>query len=239
MTEQLKESQWNCPFHQKNTTCMSRIRMFASLPEKEQSRLLEHAVHSVRKKGDVIAAEGDVITSVIIIRKGRIKTCRIDANGNEYILDILHDGHAIWHDMFLKDAVYHYSVVCLTDVQICEIPREELVNVLRDNPEAAMSLITMLSTDLYEAKEKSILLSIHKPMARLAGFLLNRDRTCINSVIHMKLEDIASSLSLRPETVSRNLSVLEKEGIIRRSGKGKLQVINRSALQKIYEEEKK
>lgn len=218
---------------------MSRIRMFASLPEKEQKRLLEHAVPSVRKKGDVIAVEGDAITSVIIIRKGRIKTCRIDANGNEYILDILHDSHAIWHDMFLKDAVYHYSVVCLTDVQICEIPREELVNVLRDNPEAAMSLITMLSTDLYDAKEKSILLSIHKPMVRLAGFLLNRDRTCINRMIHMKLEDIASSLSLRPETVSRNLAILEKEGIIRRSGKGKLQVINRSALQKIYEEEKK
>lgn len=218
---------------------MSRIRMFASLPGKEQKHLLDHAVRCDRKKGDVIAVEGDEITSVIIIRKGRIKTCRIDANGNEYILDILHDGHAIWHDMFLKDAVYHYSIVCLTDVQICEIPREELVNVLRENPEAAMSLITMLSTDLYEAKEKSILLSIHSPMVRLAGFLLNRDRTCINRIIHMKLDDIASSLSLRPETVSRNLAVLEKEGIIRRYGKGKLQVIDRPALQKIYDEEKK
>lgn len=229
----------SCPFHLENKTCMSEIRMFASLPEEAQKHLIEHAVHSHKEKGDVLAEEGDEIHSVIIIRKGRIKTVRIDANGNEYILDILHDGHAIWHDMFLKDAVYHYTIVCLTDAEICEIPREELVNVLQDNPEAAMSLITMLSTDLYEAKEKSILLSIHKPMVRLAGFLLNRDRTCINRVIHMKLEDIAASISLRPETVSRNLARLEKEGIIRRCGKGMLQVVDRPSLQKIYDSEKK
>lgn len=234
-----EEKKYNCPFRKDDTTCMSEIRMFASLPKKSQEHLIRYAVHSHKDKGDVIAEEGDEIKSVIIIRKGRIKTCRIDTNGNEYILDILHDGHAIWHDMFLKDAVYHYNVVCITDVEICEISRDELINVLQSNPEAAMSLITMLSTDLYEAKEKSILLSIHKPMVRLAGFLLNRDRTCINRIIQMKLDDIASSISLRPETVSRNLAILEKEGIIRRYGKGKLQVIDRPALQKIYDSEKK
>ena len=239
MSENKSEETWSCPFHDEDTTCMSRIRMFSSLPKKSQEDLIAHAVHAHKKKGDVLAEEGDEIRSVIIIRKGRVKTVRIDSDGNEYILDILHDGHAIWHDMFLKNAVYHYSVICLTDVELCEIPREELVNVLRKNPEAAMSLITMLSTDLYEAKEKAILLSIHKPMVRLAGFLLNRDRTCINRIIHMKLEDIASSISLRPETVSRNLAVLEKEGIIRRYGKGKLQVTDRPALQKIYDSEKK
>ncbi len=228
-----------CPYHSEHTYCTSHIRLFQQLPEKEQIHLLENAAHVHLNKGSVLAHEGQDITEILIIRKGRIKTCRLDAEGNEYILDILHDGHAIWHDMFLKDHIYHYNIVALTDCEICEISREEFISVLKGNPEAAMGLITMLSTELYEAKEKSVLLSVKDPAARLAGFLLNRDVRCLGHEISLKLDDIAASISLRPETVSRNLVKLEKSGYVKRIGKGKIMVTDRIGLQKFYDAEKK
>ena len=54
--------------------------------------------------------------------------------------------------------------------------------------------------------------------------------------INLKLEDIASSIGMRPETVSRKLSKLEKLGMIRRIGKGRILVTDRNALEKLYEE---
>lgn len=225
----------SCRYCKDNTLCTSRIRLFRDLPEQAQQKLVSHAVMSTHPKDQILIQEGQRIDSIIIIRKGRLKTCRLEASGEEHVLDILHDGQAIWHDMFLKDPVYHYSVVCLTDVSICEIRREEFLELLKQQPETAMSLIQMLSTELAEAKEKTLLLSIRDPEVRLAGFLLDRDTRCIGPYISMRLDDIAASISLRPETVSRNLTKLEKKGLIRRIGQGKIQVIDRPTLQLLFQ----
>ena len=225
----------SCPYRKDDTLCTSKIRLFRSLPAEAQEQLIAHSVPSTHPKGTILLQEGQQIDSILIIRKGRLKTCRLEANGEEHVLDILHDGQAIWHDMFLKDPVYHYSVVCLTDVSICEIRREEFLELLKQQPETAMSLIQMLSTELAEAKEKILLLSIRDPEVRLAGFLLDRDTRCIGPYISMRLDDIAASISLRPETVSRNITKLEKKGLIRRIGQGKIQVIDRPTLQLLFQ----
>ena len=225
----------SCPYRKDDTLCTSKIRLFRSLPVEAQEQLIAHSVPSTHPKGTILLQEGQQIDSILIIRKGRLKTCRLEANGEEHVLDILHDGQAIWHDMFLKDPVYHYSVVCLTDVSICEIRREEFLELLKQQPETAMSLIQMLSTELAEAKEKILLLSIRDPEVRLAGFLLDRDTRCIGPYISMRLDDIAASISLRPETVSRNITKLEKKGLIRRIGQGKIQVIDRPTLQLLFQ----
>ena len=97
-----------------------------------------------------------------------------------------------------------------------------------------MSLIAMLSTELQEAKEKAQLLSVRQPLIRLAGFLISKDTTCTNHVIRMKLDDIAASIGLRAETVSRCISKLEEQQLITRLGQGKLKVTNRSKLSELY-----
>ena len=223
-----------CPFKKNHSSCMQQIRLFNALPKEAQDILAEHAIHTTHPKGTVLAQEGDHIQSVLIIRSGRIKTCRIDPAGDEYILDILHEGLAIWDDMFLQVACYLFSIVSLTEVGICEIRREEFMAILANNPEAAMGLITMLSTELADAKEKAILLSIRSPEVRLAGFLLDRELRCTERIIRLKLDDIAASIGLRPETISRALSRFEKEHLIERKGQGKIVVTDRHALKKLF-----
>jgi CRP-like cAMP-binding protein len=226
----------DCGFRRDGTTCVARIRMFQNLPEKSQEELLKHVIHTKHARGTAIVEEGDPIDSILIVRKGRIKTSRIDAEGEEHVLDVLHDGQAIWHGMFSEDPVYRYSVICLTDVDLCEIRRDEFEEVLAKRPEVAMSLISMLSTELNDAEEKAMLLGIRDPKKRLAGYLLFRDERCTGAEIHMKLDDIAASIGLRPETVSRNIKALEKDGFLKRTGQGRLLVTNRNALKKYSEE---
>ena len=239
MTKELEIKTIGCPFRKKNKLCTSEIRLFKPLPLDVQEYLVNNSEHVQYPKGKILAHEGDQIDAVLIIRHGRIKTCRYDVNGDEYIMDILHEGQAIWHDMFLNDYKYHYDIVTLTDVMICKIKRSDFMHLLSKYPNAAMSLIAMLSTELQEAKEKTQLLSIRQPLIRLAGFLLNKDKTCTNHEIHMKLDDIAASIGLRAETVSRCISKLEKENLIVRLGQGHLKVTNRNELIALYNSEKK
>lgn len=138
----------SCPFIRDHTLCTSQIGIFSNLPRQAQQKLIAHAVLSTHPKDQILIQEGQPVDSIVIIRKGRLKTRRIEASGNEHVLDILHDGQAIWHDMFLPNPVYHYSVVCLTDVEICEIRREEFLSLMKQQPETAMRLIQILSSEL-------------------------------------------------------------------------------------------
>lgn len=234
MSKELEISTIGCPFRKNNKLCTSEIRLFKSLPKDVQEDLVNHSDHIQYPKGKIIAQEGDKIDSVLIIRHGRIKTCRYDANGEEYIMDVLHEGQAIWHDMFLNDYTYHYSIVTLTTTMVCKIKRTDFMHLLTKYPNATMSLIAMLSTELQEAKEKAQLLSVRQPLIRLAGFLISKDSTCTNHVICMKLDDIAASIGLRAETVSRCISKLGEQKLITRLGQGKLKVTNRLKLLELY-----
>lgn len=233
----LKCDDGSCFYQKEGTLCTKNIRLFKELDDDAQAFLTDRAIHRSFSKGTMIRNIGDPMDAILIIRSGRLKTVRFDADGEEHILDILHDGQAIWHDMFLSEPVYHYSVAAVTDVLLCIIRREDFLAMLEKKPKAAFSLIAMLSTELQEAKEQILLLSIREPRVRLAGFLLDRDHKCIGPEIHLRLEDIASAVSLRPETVSRNLKRFENEGLIERRGNGRLFVTNRDGLKQIFRSE--
>lgn len=224
----------DCPYRGTCTLCTESIRLFKELPKEEQLRLIENSIHTSHPRGTVLAHEGDAINEVLIIRSGRVKTCHIDISGDEHILDILHDRQAIWHGMFLRDHTYQYDIVALSDVSLCRISRSDFMEVLRRSPETAMYLIEMLSTELQDANEKSFLLSIRSPEERIAAFLLFRDARAVGSIIEMKLDDIAASIGLRPETISRYLSRMEKKNLIRREGQGKLRVCDREKMKRLY-----
>jgi CRP-like cAMP-binding protein len=214
--------------------CTAMIPLFNALPEDVLKGLTEQSVLTTRAKGSFLFQVGETVDSVLIVRKGRIKLCKYDAEGNEYILDILHDGDAIWENLFLDNAVFPYSAVCLTKVELCEIKKSEFIRILAERPSIALNLISLLSMRLRDANEKALLLSIQDPKVRLAGFLLDRDIRCVGPEIRLKLDDIAASIGLRPETVSRNLSKFEKDHLITRLGQGKIMVTDRNGLKEVY-----
>ncbi len=225
----------NCAFSRAGSSCMDNIRLFADLPVEAKRELLACSRHSSHAQGSIIVHEGDPIESIIVVRAGRIKTFRSSSNGEEYVLDVLHDGQALWHGMFLAEHIYRYSVECLTPVQLCRIHRADFENLLAHHPDVALGLIRMVTTELDVAEEKIMMLSIRDPRRRLAEYLLLRDRQCAGPEIRLKLEDIASSVGLRPETVSRNIARFVREGLIERPGRGRLRVIDPEGLKAVSE----
>ena len=195
--------------------------------------LMGHSVHETPKKSSYLFREGEPAESIFIIKKGRIKLCRFDSIGREQIVTILTDGDMIWEGMLLDGSIYPYSAVCITSASIYRIRRDDFVKMVND-PDAAMSTIVLLSKKLHDANQRNMLLSTKDPLARLAGFLMYRvDRSEDDDVV-LKLDDIAASVSLRAETVSRKLREMEKMGFIERLGHARLRVLDRDALRDIY-----
>ena len=210
----------DCAFSRAGSSCMDNIRLFAELPPSAKRELLARARHTAHASGDIIVHEGDPIESIIVVRTW---------------LDVLHDGQALWHGLFLDKRTYGHSVSCLTPVRLCLIHRADVEQMLANHPDVAMGLIRMVCTELERAEERIMMLSIRDPRRRLAEYLLARDRSCTGPEIHLKLDDIASSVGLRPETVSRNIARFDREGLVRRTGRGRLLVLDREGLARVSE----
>lgn len=222
-----------CAYAKAGSSCMDNIRLFAGLPVDAKQELLARSRHVSHKAGSIIVHEGDPIDSVIVVRKGRIKTFRTSATGKEYILEILHDGQALWHGMFLDDHVYHYSVECLSHVELCLIHRADFENMLANHPAEALGIIRMVCTELDQAEERIMMLGIKSPRKRLAEYLLIRDQQCAGPEIKLKLDDIANSVGLRTETVSRNIAQFTREGLVERTGRGRLRIVDHEGLRAV------
>ena len=223
----------DCAYSASGSSCMDNIRLFAGLPASAKRELLARARHIKRDVGSIIVNEGDPIESIVVVRSGRIKTFRSTSDGEQYVLDVLHDGQALWHGMFMADRTYSYSVACLTPVRLCLIHRADVERMLSNHPDVAMGLIRMVCTELDAAEERIMMLSIRDPRRRLAEYLLVRSRRCTGPEIHLKLDDIANSIGLRPETVSRHIARFDREGLVKRTGRGRLLVIDREGLAEV------
>lgn len=216
-------------------TRMSRLRNFLldNLPLESRKKLLENVVYTTIPANKYIFQEGQDADYICVIQRGKVKLSHVDANGRESIIMLLSENDTIWESLFLYEGKFPYSAVTMTETRLCRIYRENFIHIL-DNPHAALEIVTMLSRKLHDANARSQLLATQDPGARVAGFLLYHMDRGADDVLRYKLEDIASSIGLRPETVSRKLSALQAQGLVAREGRGKLRILDAPGLQMLF-----
>lgn len=224
------EKQINCEHC--TSRCIDKLAFFAGLPEESQTDLMRRSSNKFLKKGETVFSEGNRVDSIVIIRKGQIKLNTYDSDGRERIIGIFSDNDTVWEGIFLENSRYPYSAVCITDVHICRIFRRDIEAAVSD-PSVALSVINMLSNKLHDANERNMILSMSDPMAKISCFLIYRDKRSAESAIKLRLDDIAASVGLRAETVSRYIQKLVKLGYIRKVGQSSIEIVDFEALNEI------
>ncbi len=212
----------------------AEIRLLRGLPPWERYELLRTSDHAHYKKNSIIFEQGDVVDAIYVIKKGTVKLATFDADGHEQIVGMFGQYDTIWEGVYLNKSYYPYSGICVTDVDVCIIYKQRFENLLRQ-PDVAMRTIGLLSQKLHDANERNMILSANEPRKRLAGFLQYWQEHNHEEVMKIRLNDIAASTGMRPETVSRKLKEFEKQGLVRRVGQSGIQILNYEALKEIYE----
>lgn len=208
------------------------IPFLASMPEAEKTKLIEKSELKRVRKGSYLFHEGDSVDAIYIILKGKLKLTRFDAEGREQIVGIFAKNDTVWEGMLIENSRFPYSGVSMVNTFVCIIYRSDFVKVLSDF-NVALNIIALLSRKLHDANERNLLLSTKDPKARLAAFLLYREKRDHEETIDLRLEDIAASLSMRPETASRKIKELSDEGLIKRVGKSRIQILNFEGLEDV------
>lgn len=212
-----------------------RLSFLMGLPDSRQREITEKAVWKSIPRGDYLFAEQEPVDGIYVILSGRVKLSTWDSEGREQIIGIFSESDTIWEGVFMDGSRYPYNAVCLTDVECCKLLISDLEDVMED-PSVSLKIIALLSRKLHDANERVMLLSTNSPKARLAGFLLNRSRHTSSDTVVLRLDDIAASIQLRPETVSRRIGEMQREGLIEKVGQSSILIRDRKALEEIYAE---
>ena len=217
------------------TLCTEKIEFLAGLPSEKHVMIAQCAIRHRLSKGSFLFLEGDGVDAIYIIHSGKVKLSTSDKEGKEHISGIFSEKDTIWDGIFVQNSRYPYSGICITDVDCCKIYRRDFEKVILD-PMISMRIIGLLSKKLHEANEKNLLLSTTDPKARIAGFLLYRSKRSATDTVTLRLEDIAASINLRPETISRKLKELEAQGLIRKTGQSSVLLKDTEGLKNIFQE---
>ena len=207
-----------------------------TLSEPARERLLEDARELTLSAGEYIFREGEKAGDIYIIEAGQVKLSHIDAEGRENTLMFLSGSDTIWENLFLYQGTFPFSAITMTKTKLYRVSRERILEIL-DEPQVAMQIIAMLSKKLHDANERAQILATKDPLARLARFFLYHLERGGEPLLLFHLEEIASSISLRIETVSRKMTELQKMELVRRTGHGKILIINPEGLKNLCQEE--
>lgn len=213
-----------------NGSCIKKIKLFKDLEIDESKSLLLSAVHKDYDKNETIFTSSDLIEKIIVVRYGKIKSSLYDENGKEYIGNIFGDGDTIGEDSIFLEKTYEADGITIEKTGVCEIEKDAIKKVLLNNPDFSIKMIENLSKKLYQTNKQLEIMSIKDPYKRVASFLLQRSRLINKNVIELNQENIASSINMARETVSRKLSELEKDGYIELLAYKKIKIINLPAL---------
>lgn len=194
--------------------CLSKINLFKELGVDKSKSIYLTASHKDYEKNQKIFSFKDPIDKVIAVRYGKIKTLIYDAEGRENIIKIYLPGDIIGENSIFLEKSHEADGLAIEKTGVCEIDKDTLRNILASDIDLSINMIKNLSQKLYESEKLLEILSIKDAYKRLGAFLIYRSGLTESGLVELNQENIAFSINLSRETVSRKLSQLEDEGFI-------------------------
>lgn len=178
---------------------------------KDEKKLLEV---KTLKKNEVLFREEEKCESVSVVVSGEIKISTTSFEGQELIYNILHKDDVFGNNLiFSDDPFYKGDVIATKDSTVVVIKRENLVYLLQSNKEFMISYLNAHSNFSKKLNSTIKLLSYSSAEERLRFYLFSNNK----KIQYKSVSELASILHLQRETLSRLLTKLEKENVIKRS----------------------
>ncbi|WP_405567362.1 Crp/Fnr family transcriptional regulator [Polaribacter sp. Asnod6-C07] len=216
------------------------VRQFNSLKHLSKDELVRMSAcktSKIIKKGEPLFVEGEHINGVFCIKDGICKVSKMSENGKNQIVNLVHRGDLIGERSLISDEVSNLNAVALNDLEICFIPKTEIIKDLEKNPNFTMDVLKTMANSLKNADNLIVDMAQKTVKQRLAEALLNLEEkfgTTNEGALDIQLsrEDIANIIGTATESAIRLLSNLKKKEIIVFKGKD-IKIINHNELEKI------
>lgn len=185
---------------------------------------LEQRARWVRhKQGETIIDRESESRDVYFVVDGRARVVNFSLSGREISFDDIEKGGVFGELAALDGQPRSATVVALTDTLVATISPDTFVNLLRDHPDMAISMMQGLAKIVRASTGRIMDLSTLGAHNRVHSEILREARSCADDEANQARispipvhADIAARVSTTRETVARVLSDLAKQGLVKR-----------------------
>jgi len=195
-------------------------KYFSAMPSEAIEALARAMIPRSYTAGQVICLEGDPGTYVYFLEKGWVKAVRTAIDGRVQAAMVLRDGEIFGDEAVFSRAAYPVTVVALEKISAWAIEGVALLNLANRYPLLAMACLEHLSARVLYYVQLVEDLGLRSVQARIAHTLLNHAELRDGYLIIPRrpwttLDEMAARLGTVRDVLSRSLSTLESEGILR------------------------
>jgi CRP-like cAMP-binding protein len=208
-----------------------------ALTNEELVRISNCKTSRIVKKGEAIFEEGDTLKGIYCIREGICKLTKLSSNGKDQIIKLVVKGELIGQRSLVSDESVNLSAVALNDMELCFIPKSEIINDLQKNTNFTLDLLKEMAHGLKEADDVIVNMAQKSVRQRLAETLIyinDSFGTKSDGTLSVLLsrEDFANIIGTATESTIRVLSQFKKEDLITTIGK-QIKIIDLEGLSRV------
>ena len=218
------------------------VREFSSLKALNKEELLKVASCKTSytiKKGEPLFEEGEVINGVYCVKDGFCLLFKLSTNGKDQIVKLVKAGELLGQRSMVSDEPANLSAIALEDMEVCFIPKSEILNFFNKNNQFSLNMMKSICGDLKESDLHVVSMAQKTVKNRLAETLIylqdtfgkNTDNTL---KVQLSREELAGMIGTATESCIRILSEFNKTGLIELVGK-KIAIKDLNKLKKVAE----
>ncbi|MCK7591877.1 Crp/Fnr family transcriptional regulator [Subsaxibacter sp. CAU 1640] len=216
------------------------IRQFNSLKALTKDELIRISgckTSRFVKKGELIFQEGETLNGVFCVKDGVCKLSKLSENGRDHIVKLIVKGDLLGQRSLIGSESANLTAVALNDMEVCFIPKDEIIRDLQKNSNFSMDVLQQMAKDLKESDNVIVNMaqkSVKKRLAETLLYLHDSFGTDNEGALNLVLsrEDFSNIVGTATESAIRILSDFKKDGLISSIGK-KIRIEDIKALETV------
>lgn len=201
---------------------LARFTPFNMLDDRERARIQAGArpIHAAR--GELLLQQDDCPRGVYLVLSGRVKCFVLSPSGGEKIVNLGEPGGFFGEDAALLNRPHIVNAQAMCPSELLLVPTVILRETMVSSPAFSVSMamrLAMANYDLLATMQMQLQMSGTQRVAHYLTRLAPDDAERCEIRLDIDKQTIAAQLNLTPETLSRILSQLTREGMIQPRGR--------------------
>ena len=202
---------------------LRRHHIFAGLNDAQLQRVIESAQILTLEENEHLFEAREQAKHFFLVRGGRIKLYLSSPDGMEKVIHLVGPGETFAEAiMFMDGGMYPINASAVSATEVIAFSNKVFREILRESVDTCFRLMADMSTWLKKQLNEIDALTLQNATLRFSNYLLHQVPAQNNGTATITLEAaknvIASRLSIQPESFSRILRNLQRDGIIEAKG---------------------
>ena len=198
---------------------MATLPLFSKMQQDELERIAGGGALRRVERGKILFRAGEPCNEFHVVVLGQVKLFAISPTGVEKVIELCGPSDSFAEAvMFMEAPGYPVSAVAAVQSTVARFPSREYMSILRESPETCLRMLGNLSQRLHMRIREIEYLTLESATHRLVRLIESRLPADAHGPAEVTLQEsrqeLASRLSMKPETLSRLLRHLADAGAI-------------------------